>query len=74
MFVIVVFLCSDTAAVYHNEEAIGAALEELLPKYSLSREDIFITTKLCEYIMHSIIFRHRQSSMCFDKTMPLDQY
>lgn len=36
----------DTAAVYHNEEAIGAALEELLPKYNLSREDIFITTKL----------------------------
>lgn len=36
----------DTAAVYHNEEAIGAALEELLPKYNLTREDIFITTKL----------------------------
>lgn len=36
----------DTAAVYHNEEAIGAALQELLPKYNLTRKDIFITTKL----------------------------
>jgi len=36
----------DTAAVYHNEEAIGVALKDLLPKYNLKREDIFITTKL----------------------------
>uniref|UniRef100_A0A1B6FK05 NADP-dependent oxidoreductase domain-containing protein n=1 Tax=Cuerna arida TaxID=1464854 RepID=A0A1B6FK05_9HEMI len=36
----------DTAAVYHNEEAIGIALKDLLPKYELTREDIFITTKL----------------------------
>nr|CAD7396731.1 unnamed protein product [Timema cristinae] len=36
----------DTAAVYHNEEDIGRALKELLPKYNLTREDIFVTSKL----------------------------
>ncbi|XP_074034984.1 uncharacterized oxidoreductase YtbE isoform X1 [Leptinotarsa decemlineata] len=36
----------DTAAMYSNEGDIGRALKELLPKYNLSRKDIFITTKL----------------------------
>lgn len=36
----------DTACVYRNEEYIGEALKTLLPKYKLSREDIFITSKL----------------------------
>nr|XP_023023606.1 uncharacterized protein LOC111511821 [Leptinotarsa decemlineata] len=36
----------DTAAIYRNEEDIGKALKELLPKYNLTRKDIFITTKL----------------------------
>ncbi|XP_019867721.1 glyoxal reductase-like [Aethina tumida] len=36
----------DTAKVYHNEKDIGVALKELLPKYKLKREDIFITSKL----------------------------
>ncbi|XP_074034991.1 aldo-keto reductase Mvan_2161 [Leptinotarsa decemlineata] len=36
----------DTAAYYENEEAIGKALKVLLPKYNLTRSDIFITTKL----------------------------
>lgn len=36
----------DTAAVYRNEANIGEALKKLLPKYSLSRSDIFITSKL----------------------------
>ncbi|XP_017772858.1 PREDICTED: glyoxal reductase-like [Nicrophorus vespilloides] len=36
----------DTAYVYHNEEDIGEALKELLPKHNLKREDIFITSKL----------------------------
>ncbi|XP_056631483.1 uncharacterized protein LOC130441722 [Diorhabda sublineata] len=36
----------DSAAVYGNEESIGKALKELLPKYNLTRKDIFITTKL----------------------------
>jgi diketogulonate reductase-like aldo/keto reductase len=36
----------DTASVYKNELDIGHALQELLPKHSLNREDIFITSKL----------------------------
>ncbi|KAK5640402.1 hypothetical protein RI129_011213 [Pyrocoelia pectoralis] len=36
----------DTAAVYGNEHDIGLALKDLLPKYNLKREDIFITSKL----------------------------
>ncbi|CAK9820766.1 Aldose reductase [Anthophora plagiata] len=40
------FRSIDTAAVYRNEEDIGYALTELLPKYNLQRSDIFITTKL----------------------------
>uniref|UniRef100_A0A1I7XQP1 Aldo_ket_red domain-containing protein n=1 Tax=Heterorhabditis bacteriophora TaxID=37862 RepID=A0A1I7XQP1_HETBA len=36
----------DTAQIYGNEPAIGRALKELLPKHELTREDIFITTKL----------------------------
>ncbi|XP_015590066.1 NADPH-dependent aldo-keto reductase, chloroplastic isoform X3 [Cephus cinctus] len=36
----------DTAAVYKNEEDIGYALNKLLPKYALSRSDLFITSKL----------------------------
>ncbi|XP_030759890.1 uncharacterized protein LOC115885202 [Sitophilus oryzae] len=36
----------DTAKVYRNEEDIGRALKELLPKYNLTRKDIWITTKL----------------------------
>ncbi|XP_034242476.1 glyoxal reductase-like [Thrips palmi] len=36
----------DTAAVYQNETDIGSALTDLLPRYGLKREDIFITSKL----------------------------
>ncbi|XP_034829357.1 uncharacterized oxidoreductase YtbE-like [Maniola hyperantus] len=36
----------DTAAVYQNEQYLGNALRDLLPKYGLTRQDIFITTKL----------------------------
>ncbi|XP_068671498.1 glyoxal reductase-like isoform X1 [Montipora capricornis] len=36
----------DTASVYGNEADIGRSLKELLPKYGLSRKDIFITSKL----------------------------
>lgn len=32
----------DTAAAYHNEEAVGAAIHSS----GISREDLFITTKL----------------------------
>ncbi|XP_077597783.1 aldo-keto reductase Mvan_2161-like [Stigmatopora nigra] len=36
----------DSAAVYGNEADLGRALRELLPKYGLTREDVFITSKL----------------------------
>lgn len=36
----------DSATAYRNEEDIGKALKELLPKYNLTRKDIFITSKL----------------------------
>ncbi|XP_028330373.1 uncharacterized protein LOC114480442 [Gouania willdenowi] len=36
----------DSAAVYRNENDLGRALKELLPKYGLTREDVFITSKL----------------------------
>lgn len=36
----------DSAAVYRNEADLGKALKELLPKYGLTREDVFITSKL----------------------------
>uniref|UniRef100_A0A915PIJ1 NADP-dependent oxidoreductase domain-containing protein n=1 Tax=Setaria digitata TaxID=48799 RepID=A0A915PIJ1_9BILA len=35
----------DTAKYYLNERELGIALRELLPKYNLKREEIFITTK-----------------------------
>ncbi|VDN57425.1 unnamed protein product [Dracunculus medinensis] len=35
----------DTAKYYKNEPELGNAFMELLPKYSLERKDIFITTK-----------------------------
>lgn len=52
------FFISDTAAVYQNEEAIGLALKDLLPKYNLKREDIFITTKLCMYVLNYLLEKH----------------
>ncbi|XP_034146416.1 glyoxal reductase isoform X2 [Esox lucius] len=36
----------DTASVYRNETDLGHALRQLLPKHGLTREDIFITSKL----------------------------
>ncbi|XP_030287283.1 uncharacterized protein LOC115590166 [Sparus aurata] len=36
----------DSAAVYRNEADLGQALKELLPKHGLTREDVFITSKL----------------------------
>ncbi|GMT23825.1 hypothetical protein PFISCL1PPCAC_15122, partial [Pristionchus fissidentatus] len=35
----------DTAKYYKNEPELGAALEELAPKYGVKREDLFLTTK-----------------------------
>lgn len=46
------FLCilfhTDTAVIYKNEEDIGLALEILMNKYNLQRNDLFITSKLCK--------------------------
>lgn len=36
----------DTAARYNNEKALGEALRELLPKHNLSRDHVWITSKL----------------------------
>ncbi|XP_054457454.1 glyoxal reductase-like [Anoplopoma fimbria] len=36
----------DSAAIYQNETALGQAFKELLPKHGLTREDVFITSKL----------------------------
>nr|XP_046237119.1 glyoxal reductase-like [Scatophagus argus] len=36
----------DSAAVYRNEAELGRSLKELLPKHGLTREDVFITSKL----------------------------
>ncbi|XP_049423902.1 glyoxal reductase-like [Epinephelus fuscoguttatus] len=36
----------DSAAIYENEADLGRALKELLPKHGLTREDVFITSKL----------------------------
>lgn len=36
----------DTAAVYQNEEAVGAGIREGIKAVGLSRKDIFVTTKL----------------------------
>lgn len=36
----------DTAAMYENEKEIGIALKELLPKYGLTRKDVYLTSKL----------------------------
>lgn len=36
----------DTAAVYQNESGVGAGIKKALSESSLSREDLFITTKL----------------------------
>lgn len=36
----------DTAHWYENEAELGNALEKYLPEFQLTREDIFITTKV----------------------------
>ena len=36
----------DTASVYGNEADLSSALQDLMPKYGLTREDIFLISKL----------------------------
>ncbi|WKX91633.1 hypothetical protein Q1695_010006 [Nippostrongylus brasiliensis] len=43
----------DTATVYENEGAIGLALKELIDSGKITRGEIFITTKLWSFEMHS---------------------
>ena len=50
LLVFFILIQTDTAAVYRNEADIGRSLKELLPKYGLSRHDVFITSKLCEFL------------------------
>lgn len=45
-FILIVIFRLDTASVYRNETEIGECLQDLLPRYSLQRSDIFITSKL----------------------------
>lgn len=40
----------DTASIYKNEEDIGLVLEELMPRYNLMRSDLFLTSKLCNFV------------------------
>ncbi|CAJ0933735.1 unnamed protein product, partial [Mesorhabditis belari] len=42
----------DTAAVYQNEDAIGEAVEELIKEGVVTRDDLFITTKLWMTHLH----------------------
>lgn len=56
----------DTAAIYHNEQSVGDALKTTLPKLSLKREDVFITTKL----WNSDI-REKNTKAAFEKSLKL---
>jgi diketogulonate reductase-like aldo/keto reductase len=47
---------ADSAVIYHNEEDIGSALEELLPKCNLLRTDLFLTSKLCKIIWILLLY------------------
>jgi diketogulonate reductase-like aldo/keto reductase len=38
----------DSAHLYNNEKDLGKAFKEILPKHNLTRNDIFITTKICK--------------------------
>ena len=36
----------DTALAYNTEEAVGEALNELINSKRISRDDVFVTTKV----------------------------
>ncbi|MFD2618543.1 aldo/keto reductase [Terrilactibacillus laevilacticus] len=40
------YLSIDTAAIYENEEGVGQGIKEALAETGLSREDLFITSKV----------------------------
>nr|XP_023028351.1 uncharacterized protein LOC111516418 [Leptinotarsa decemlineata] len=64
----------DTAALYKNEEDIGKALKELLPKYNLTRKDIFITTKLYPYNQGQTAYKSLQQSLRYLDCDYIDLY
>ena len=46
----------DTASGYHNEEAIGVALNDAMQSGKVKREELFVTTKL-SLLVCSFIFK-----------------
>jgi diketogulonate reductase-like aldo/keto reductase len=48
------FRLFDTAHNYNNEESLGIAAKQVFSKKGLSRQDIFITTKVGEELFHGI--------------------
>lgn len=68
------YLMFDTAKYYRNERDLGIALEELLPKYNLKREDIFITTKFFPAVDNNVehVRKMVKESLEFLKTKYLD--
>lgn len=49
-----VYTLIDTASYYKNEESIGKALQELIAEGSITRDDVYITTKAFMYEMDDI--------------------
>ena len=43
----------DTAVLYKNEAEIGNALTDLIKRGVVKREDVFVTTKVCEVVGES---------------------
>ena len=45
----------DSATVYRNEEVLGQILKEVFadPSFGVKREDLFITSKLCESFIYT---------------------
>ncbi len=37
----------DTAAMYHNEEAVGEGVRQAMAEFGIPREEIFVITKIC---------------------------
>ena len=46
-----ILLFLDTASVYRNEKSIGNHLKTLMKESEISKDEIFITSKLCELII-----------------------
>lgn len=65
----------DSATVYRNEHLLGKAFKDLLPKYNLKREDIFITSKLAPADLYPENVEKAVMSSCSNfQTSYLDLY